>query len=124
MCTVTPCWEETFQLSWDYLFRYDDATQALFNLLGEGPKVFVKRILNFIRPHHVRGSVDKFITTCSGFIQGDFSIPGFRWGSYTHADLGGVALGRFRVVCSRSLQHLGKVMIYLSKCKRNLAETL
>ena len=84
----------------------------------------VNNFLNFIGPRNVRSSVDKVIAICSGRIQGEFDIPDFRWVSYTHADLGGVSLGRFRVGCSSSVQNLGEVIIPVSKCKRNLAEKI
>ena len=50
--------------------------------------------------------------------------PVFQWGSYTHANIGGVTPGRFCVGCSSYVQHLGKVTIPVSKFKQTLAETL
>ena len=84
----------------------------------------VKIVFNFIGTRHVRSSIDNIISLCSGYIQGEFGIPGFRWGFYTNFDIGGVTLVCFCVGCSSSLQLLGKVIIPLSKCKHILAETL
>ena len=71
--------------------------------------MFVKKFLKFIEPLHVRISVDKVIAICSGIIQGDFDIPGFRCRSYNHADLCGVTFGRFCVGRPISLQRIEKL---------------
>ena len=69
--------------------------------------MFVKNNINLIGPRHVRSYFDKVINIFSRRIQGEFDIPGFRWVSYTHADIGGFTSGRFRVGFSSSVQCLG-----------------
>ena len=93
------------------MVRSDNATRASCNFLVKGHVIFVKKVLNLIGTRHVRSSVYKAIAICYGRIQGEFSIPGFQWGSYTLAGLGGVTSGRFCVGCSISVKQLGNVII-------------
>ena len=117
-CTLKPFWEETFQWPWDYLVRSDNTTQSSCIF------VFAKKVLNFIGPRNVRSYVNKVIDISYVRIQGYFSIPGFRWGSYTHANLGGVTSVCFHVGYSSSLKLPGKVIIPVSKYKRDLVENI
>ena len=69
----------------------------------EGTNEFLRRVLNFTGPRHVRSSVDRVIAIFSGCIQEEFTITGFRWVSFTHTNIGGATLGRFCIGCSISV---------------------